>query len=92
MVAWFYVYVQHVLPTLTRRGEPAVWAMRKSEMQAQLGAYGRICAEDGLGLARCRFMVVGFRLMQVVGWVMLAVWVWGVFGGIVMRLVRAGRA
>ena len=80
VVAWFYVYMQHVLPTLTRRGEPAVWPMRKGEMAAQLSAFRRISAEEGRGLGRYRFLTVGLRMMQLLAVVGIVAlwwdWIW----------------
>jgi hypothetical protein len=61
-LAWIYGYVQKVLPTLYRHGEPSVWASRKSDLSRQLESYGRLCREYGESLAWHRYLVVSTRV------------------------------
>jgi len=72
---WFYIYVQDVLPTLIKHGEPAVWALRKGELDLQIAAYGRLCEKEGRRLTRYRYLVISQKAMVGSGVVALSAWV-----------------
>ena len=80
VVAWIllgfpfmYIYVQHVLPTLTKHGDRAVWAVRTGEMERQIATYGQICAGEQSGVRRYRYLVFVQKTGRVLGWVMVVV-------------------
>ncbi|MGH3054303.1 MAG: hypothetical protein ACRDL7_04920 [Gaiellaceae bacterium] len=77
--AYFYLYLQHILPTLDKQGESAVWSLSRKGHEKQIEAYGRICREQRLPMGRYRFASVFHRGQIWLVVVALLIWVALVF-------------